>query len=276
MNKFNFRKFSLLFCVLACVFSLTACSDPISSAAVKESAKEKQLEEYSEELQLWATHMVAFLDMVSDEDLKKYAENSDTLDELIGYDYVVNPDGVNVATVGFYNGWVKTREDLGAIKTIDSVDIAINEDTGVLCTISVSATYAERVCKFEFIINEDLNMNSAAINPEYTTMEKMQKAAMNTIIGMGTVFVVLIFISFIISLFKYINLIGAKKSPEKKEESAGIDSAIAQIVTSEEESETDDLELVAVITAAIAAMEGTSPDGLVVRSIRKVKRNGWK
>ena len=30
--------------------------------------------------------------------------------------------------------------------------------------------------------------------------------------------------------------------------------------------------LIAVIAAAIAAAEGTSPDGFVVRSIRKVKR----
>ena len=37
----------------------------------------------------------------------------------------------------------------------------------------------------------------------------------------------------------------------------------------------DDLELVAVITAAIAASQGTSVDGLVVRSIRR-KSNKWK
>ena len=47
-------------------------------------------------------------------------------------------------------------------------------------------------------------------------------------------------------------------------------NAIAQIVSNEEENVEDDLELVAVITAAIAASEGTSADGLVVRSIRKV------
>ena len=35
----------------------------------------------------------------------------------------------------------------------------------------------------------------------------------------------------------------------------------------------DDTELVAVIAAAIAAAEGTTTDGFVVRSIRKVKRN---
>ena len=51
----------------------------------------------------------------------------------------------------------------------------------------------------------------------------------------------------------------------------GVDNAIAQIVSSEEQDEeVDDLELIAVITAAIAASENTSTDGLVVRSIRKV------
>ena len=40
---------------------------------------------------------------------------------------------------------------------------------------------------------------------------------------------------------------------------------------------TDDLELAAVITAAIAASEGTSTDGFVVRSIKKRRKNSqWK
>lgn len=43
-----------------------------------------------------------------------------------------------------------------------------------------------------------------------------------------------------------------------------------------EEDLTDDLELVAVITAAIAASENTSADGLVVRSIRRAPGNKWK
>ena len=37
----------------------------------------------------------------------------------------------------------------------------------------------------------------------------------------------------------------------------------------------DDLELIAVITAVIAAQEGTSTDGFVVRSIRRRPSNGW-
>lgn len=39
---------------------------------------------------------------------------------------------------------------------------------------------------------------------------------------------------------------------------------------------TNDLELVAVITAAIAAQQGTSTDSFVVRSIRRRPSNTWK
>ena len=53
-----------------------------------------------------------------------------------------------------------------------------------------------------------------------------------------------------------------------------MDKAIAQIVENEELS--DDLELVAVISAAIAASEGAaSTDGFVVRSIRRRPSNKW-
>ena len=44
----------------------------------------------------------------------------------------------------------------------------------------------------------------------------------------------------------------------------------------EEEDLTDDLELVAVITAAIAAYDNTSADGLVVRSIKRANGAKWK
>ena len=41
-------------------------------------------------------------------------------------------------------------------------------------------------------------------------------------------------------------------------------------------SKADDLELVAVITAAIAASEGTSTEGFVVRSIMRAPGAKWK
>ncbi len=108
--------------------------------------------------------------------------------------------------------------------------------------------------------------------------EKMATAALNTVIGMGTVFAVLILIIFIISLFKFIPLIQEKAAQRKAGKTGAgqesIDSTIAQIVEKEDGADlSDDLELVAVIAAAIAASEGAaSTDGFVVRSIRRANR----
>lgn len=101
---------------------------------------------------------------------------------------------------------------------------------------------------------------------------RMEVAALNTVIGMGTVFAVLILIIGVISLFRFIPMIQDRFAGKKA--AAVQEDAAAQIVVSQEDADvSDDLELVAVIAAAIAASEGAaSTDGFVVRSIRKVNR----
>ena len=97
------------------------------------------------------------------------------------------------------------------------------------------------------------------------------KALLNTVMGMGTVFVVLVFISWIIGMFKYLNK--PVKEEVKKEPAPVVDNVVAQIEETEELS--DDSEVVAVITAAIAAYEGTagaSNTGFRVRSIKRARR----
>lgn len=278
MKKTNLKKFLLLFCMLACVFTMTACGNPqINADSAKESVKDKEVAAVEQDLKEWAKDMILYLsgnlEDAGTETIISDAEKGITIDEINNKKYIVNPKGMNVKTIGLYNSWNSTKDELGKLEqNIDmkDIDVEVSDETGELCTISVKLKYEKRVCSFEFVINDDYTLESGAINPSYTTGEKMGKAGMNTLIGMGTVFVVLIFISFVISLFKYINMFENRKK-EKKEDTAsvGVDNAISQIVSSEE-SEEDDLELVAVITAAIAASEGTSADGLVVRSIRKV------
>ena len=92
---------------------------------------------------------------------------------------------------------------------------------------------------------------------------------------MGTVFAVLIFIAFIISLFKYIPAIQAAFSKKSKKEDANVSETPALASVVESVDVTDDLELVAVIAAAIAAYEGTTTDDFVVRSIKRRKSNKW-
>lgn len=107
---------------------------------------------------------------------------------------------------------------------------------------------------------------------------RLARAGMNTLMGMGTVFVILIFIAFIISRFKYISKLEAwLRNRGRHEETLLVQQKAAEEekVVTEEEDETDDLALVAVITAALAASLETSPDKLVVRSIRRKNTNRW-
>ena len=109
---------------------------------------------------------------------------------------------------------------------------------------------------------------------EKSTLDKLANAGLNTLIGMTTVVVVLLVISWLIGLFRFIPIIQEKLAKKEKKATAkemAIEQAFALI--EEKEELTDDTELVAVITAAICASTNASADGFVVRSIRKVKRN---
>ena len=99
----------------------------------------------------------------------------------------------------------------------------------------------------------------------------LSEAAFNMLIGMGTVFIVLVIISFIIWLFKFIG-IAEKRSAERKRkqiEAKTPATPVIEVPAGTEETE-DSEKLAAVIAAAIAAFEGTDPDGIIVRSIRRV------
>lgn len=125
---------------------------------------------------------------------------------------------------------------------------------------------------------QEYNAEEMVVSPVYSKAELLKQAGMNTAIGMGTVFVVLIFISFIISLFKFLPALTAKKAkmPVAKETAPVVKSSAAP-VAKVEENLVNDAELVAVITAAIYAATGsgsgaTSKDTLIVRSIKRAKR----
>ena len=118
----------------------------------------------------------------------------------------------------------------------------------------------------------------AATEEKRSFGETMGYALLNTLMGIVIVFLVLLLISKIIGLFKYINKFEQSKAAKK------VETEILAPTEQEEEPQeelSDDLELVAVITAAIHAYEEAQgneipADGLVVRSIRKAGKAKWK
>ncbi|MGN0506048.1 MAG: OadG family protein [Lachnospiraceae bacterium] len=113
-------------------------------------------------------------------------------------------------------------------------------------------------------------------------------AGVNTLIGITVVFLTLLFISFVISLFKYISVMEKNMAAKKAAKTASAKNAEQTVTPVAEQdmsesgnaSEMDDLELIAVITAAIHAYEeaqGNAVSGdLVVRSIRKINKTRWQ
>ena len=123
--------------------------------------------------------------------------------------------------------------------------------------------------------------------------DKFMMALVHTIIGMGTVFIVLIFISLIISLFVYVPALeekfkrlskagrNGKAAAKAVEEVSSAGETFAQEGAEEEARDDfpDEGELVAVMTAAILAASAdmaVSTDRLVVRSVRRAGRERKK
>ena len=166
--------------------------------------------------------------------------------------------------------WESATEDMGDYVEVISTESEFDGEDGVI-DVRVKGSLREAIVE---IVYEKGDITSIATNVEYTFGEKMEKAALNTLLGMGTVFCVLILISLIIGLFGFIPKLQDKLSKKPAAAEAPKPAVAVAAPAAAEEELSDDLELVAVISAAIAAYEGTSSaDGFVVRSI---KRSGKK
>ena len=94
---------------------------------------------------------------------------------------------------------------------------------------------------------------------DFVVSELLAQGAAYTVMGICIVFLILIIIMFVIKAMALFS----------KEPAAANAPAQAPAVV-EAAEETDDLELVAVITAAIAASMGTSASSIIVKSYKKV------
>ena len=182
--------------------------------------------------------------------------------------------------LGMLKAWMSAEDECGQYQSHDDFEITQKGDQIIASATAEFAKVDEetgeeiskRTADIVFTYDRELWLESMDISAKYSNGEILSKAGLNTLLGMGTVFAVLILLAFIISLMKYIPMFMngmQKKQPVKTETSREVQSVEAVDLT-------DDLELVAVITAAIAASEGTSSDGFVVRSIRRRPSNNWR
>ena len=259
--------------MLTCVFVLTACSSTEISSEFQQSKESSAKNRASQVVQLMSA--LVSTDNV-DEMLANYSnvELGDLFASTYAQYYGDNSFGcegkaVNGALTSFKSG----IDTMGSITDFGEPTSVVDDDTIV---IMIPLTGENKNASVELIFTNDiyLKMTSCTLNLDETKGELMTKAALNTLLGMGTVFVVLILISIIISGFGVIPKIQASFAPKKAEPVP--EPAVPAPAVEEEEELSDDLELVAVIAAAIAAYEGTSVEGFQVRSIKRANTNKWR
>lgn len=264
------KKFITILCVCACVLGLTACGGTEKKVLDDETAT--RVESIAQDV---VTNLFC---AVSAEDAKKLTDQGAEYMAYVVENYLGYKADGNGVIKGF-DSWNSAMDEIGGFDSITDMSAKYDEQgSDIVVTLNIQGF--NRTAQVEAIFEDDLynTMNSITCNVDYTFGEKMEKAALNTLMGMGTVFIVLILISLIISLFGFIPKLTelfTKNKNENETKTESVDNAIAQII--EKEEQTDDLELVAVITAAIAAA-GTSgsADDFVVRSIRRRNPGKWK
>ncbi len=279
------KKFLSVLCICICLLGLTACSkeNPVPADDV---------ETVTGLSELFAGYMLP-----ENEGMYSYLFQGSVngLDDFLGQgpeysEAVLEQLGISVDGNGFISGidsWKKAEAEIGKFVQLKGSKVEYSTK-GDAIIVDMDAEFEKKDAVIEFVYEDNLKktLTSYAVNINYTFGEKMQKAGLNTLLGMGTVFAVLILLSLLIGCFGFINK--AQTAAEKKK----LAEKSAEIPAKSEAEETaaaepaqivgGDDEIAAVIAAAIAAYESETgvsfadSDGYFVRSIRRRNTNKWK
>lgn len=226
------KKLALLLCVISCLMLVTGCSLTRENKNLSETKLSKSADEFVSQ---WFSY-----------------DFQTTIDQY--------EDQMTSDQVKSYKSYIKMQKKHGDMVKVVKTQYSTASDTATI----VKTVKTEKAGELDITVtyDKDGEISDWKAEEHQTVSEIMGRAALNTVMSMAIVFLVLIFISVLISCFKFISK--AQSNTEVKTETA----APAPAAPVAEENPADDLELVAVITAAIAAAgESECTDGFVVRSI---------
>lgn len=252
------KKIYGMLCICLCALFLSSCGDP--EKADYNGSSYEELKSYAEET--WQAVQGVTLDqaqaMVDQLDGMTEQERAAIMEQYQGLDQQYT----------LLKSWVSIADQLGEFQGLGDFSVT---KSGKTTTTELELKFSQRPAELMVVYkNLTMEVETVTVDIVYTTGEKMSKAALNTVMGMGTVFVMLIIISMIISGFRVIPVL-EKKAAQRKAARTGVreEPLTEEELFGELLEQKDDLELVAVIAAAIAAATGQSADDFVVRSIRR-------
>ena len=234
------KKISLLLCLMmTAIVCLTGCGKTQTTLEYDEAMIEQETE-----------FLINYCQNVDSDTLAQWNDQNEFSKE---YQFMMSglkftPDSFDGAVDSWQAGIKECGEYVGhGDYTFEAKDDEL--------TVSVPAQFKDRDATIEFVFDKDLYLESMTVSAKFSLGEIMEKAGLNTLLGMGTVFAVLILISLVISCFKIFPYLESKKKAGQTE------NAVKETVQDIPAEQQDNTELIAVIAAAIAASTGTSAAG---------------
>ena len=178
--KQNMKRMLLVLCMAVCFFALSACG----------SASEEAVEPISPEIeQTISDGAKSYLEQFasySDEDLAALLKQAEKQK--------------NTVIESAISSWTSSKDELGKMGEFQSVTVERADDDSY--TAVVQASFEKRDLTFSLTAEESVSSyggtplvpTELSFVVNYSFGEKMEKAALYTLMGMGTVFLVLIFI----------------------------------------------------------------------------------
>lgn len=245
------KKLTGLLAVLACLLMLTACG-------AAPAAEEQQVPEDTR------SSLFALAETTASQ-----------LDEVVNAGLIEEQKSLPAVYAGLQS-WETAKAEIGSVDFTTDADgngiadcfteksVTMDEDGNYIVTVGV--TGETKSADLVTTINGDITQFvSIVTNVNYSFNELIGQAAMNTLLGMGTTFAVLILLSLIIALFGSIFLSRQKAKEaeaEKKEKEEAQKSSPVETVLSAEpaaaapaDGQPDDGTLIAVLSAAVHAAE---------------------
>ena len=194
------KKISLLGLILILVLSFTGCG------------KSETTEYDQATLEQYAEFVVQNFEAMTTEQLDSFSDMRDLQLDTQLMNAGLPVDGEDFLTM--ISSWEAAEEECGAYVEHGDSTMEVKND-GV--SLTSEAKYENRDADIVFSFDEKGNMESMDVSAHYSTGEILEKAGLNTVLGMGTVFAVLILISLVIYCFNFIPNIQAKFGKKKEE-----------------------------------------------------------
>ena len=170
--------------MITCIFGLTACGS-------EETYTDYEQRKMDTAIQIATQYVIPSLENFEDEaTLESFSEyTADEVAYLVQENVGITVDGYAYKTA--IESFNSAKKSIGGITAVGDAEAAIDDDQII---VHVDVTGAKQNAQAEVIFTNDmfLSMESAALNPVESMGGLMTKAALNTLIGMGTVFVMLI------------------------------------------------------------------------------------